>query len=212
MEEKIYERQVTKLAISKRVIDEHQIDRHYKETDLMELYKVDIEPVEPRPPPPLPKDRLFAEQLQAFEDRIYKYHEHDSLLENKFEETLTQEEIQAAWAEFEAEKNKPQVTAGSQNYIYVSPRQSGSGPVTSNQIYGFRTDVLLQLLNIRARQEYPNANQQSIAQIVPLLLKHLYETMGQNDPTVSIFLNGAFGFCELLMIYDYIHVSLTVLP
>lgn len=193
MEEKIYERQVTKLAISKRVIDEHQIDRHYKETDLMELYKVDIEPEEPRAPPVLPKDRLFAEQLRTFEDRIYKYHEHDSLLENKYEETLSQEEIKAAWDEFEAEKNRPQV---SQNYMYVSPRLTGAGPVTSNQIYGFRTDVLLQLLNIRARQEYPEASQQSIAQIVPLLLKHLYETMGNNDPSVRQLMFFYFDFSD----------------
>lgn len=104
MEEKIYERQVTKLAISKRVIDEHQIDRHYKENDLMELYRTDLEPTEPRPIPILPKDRLFASQLKRFEKFIYKYHEHDSLLENKSEETLNEAEIKAAWEEFEAEK------------------------------------------------------------------------------------------------------------
>lgn len=185
MEEKIYERQVTKLAISKRVIDEHQIDRHYKETDLMELYKTDIEPEEPRPLVNVPKDKLFAEQLLSFQDRLYKYHEHDSLLENKSEETLSQEEIKAAWEEFEAEKTaRPQVQATYANYTYT-PRQQGAGPVTSNQIYGFRTDILLQLLNIRARKEYPEANQQSIAQIVPLLLKHLYDTMDKNDTSVS---------------------------
>lgn len=107
MEEKIYERQVTKLAISKRVIDEHQIDRHYKANDLMELYKTDLVPNDPRPIPILPKDRLLASQLKKFEKIIYKYHEHDSLLENKSEETLNEDEIKAAWEEFEAEKNKP---------------------------------------------------------------------------------------------------------
>lgn len=104
MEEKVYERQVTKLSISKRVIDEHQIDRHYKANDLMELYKMDLEPTDPRPTPILPKDRLFAGQLQRFSEVIYKYHEHDSLLENKREETLDDAEIKAAWEEFEAEK------------------------------------------------------------------------------------------------------------
>lgn len=107
MEEKIYERQVTKLAIAKRVIDEHQIDRHYKEHDLMELYKTNLEPSEPRKQPPLPKDRMFALQLQKFDHIIYKYHEHDSLLENKHEETLNEEEMKAAWEEFEAEKSRP---------------------------------------------------------------------------------------------------------
>lgn len=110
MEEKIYERQVTKLAISKRVIDEHQIDRHYKEHDLNELYNIEnIDPEEERPLQMLPKDRLFAEQLQKYPDRIWKYHEHDSLLENKSEETLSKEEIEAAWKEFEEEKNRPTV-------------------------------------------------------------------------------------------------------
>lgn len=107
MEEKIYERQVTKLAISKRVIDEHQIDRHYKENDLNELYKTNLEPEEDRPHPICPKDRMFAELLSAHTQTIYKYHEHDSLLENKAGENLSREEIEAAWKEFEQEKTRP---------------------------------------------------------------------------------------------------------
>lgn len=70
MEEKIYERQVTKQAISKRVIDEQQIDRHYAENDLAELYKFEARPDEPRPLPTLPKDRLFAEMLKEHEAQV----------------------------------------------------------------------------------------------------------------------------------------------
>ena len=33
-----------------------------------------------------------------------QYHEHDSLLENKLEEELTEEERKAAWDEFKADK------------------------------------------------------------------------------------------------------------
>lgn len=106
MEEKIYERQVTKLAISKRVIDEQQIDRHYKAKDLNELYMTNLDVDDERPPAALPKDLLFAELLRKFDKLIYKYHEQDSLLENKEEETLSKAEIEAAWEEYEQEKTR----------------------------------------------------------------------------------------------------------
>lgn len=104
MENKVYERQVTKQAISKRVIDEQQIDRHYNQNDLAELYAFAAEPEEERPIPMVPKDRLFADLLQSHEKNIFKYHEHNSLLENKEDETLNEEERKAAWEEFENEK------------------------------------------------------------------------------------------------------------
>ncbi|KAK9685229.1 SNF2-related domain [Popillia japonica] len=103
MEMKIYERQVTKQAISKRVIDEQQIDRHYNQSDLAELYKFDPVPDEDRPIPLVPKDVLLGELLQA-DKKIYSYHEHQSLLENKVDEVLDEEERKAAWEEFENEK------------------------------------------------------------------------------------------------------------
>lgn len=46
----------------------------------------------------------MAELLQNNKDQIVGYHEHDSLLDHKEEEALSEEDRKAAWAEYEAEK------------------------------------------------------------------------------------------------------------
>ncbi|XP_060067660.1 transcriptional regulator ATRX-like [Ylistrum balloti] len=109
MEEKIYERQVTKQSLSQRVVDEHQIERHFNSHDLQVLYtfkpdRLDDPNREERPTPELPKDHMLAEMLQSHKDWICAYHKHDSLLENQIDEELTEEERKAAWKEFEDEK------------------------------------------------------------------------------------------------------------
>ena len=43
MEEKIYERQITKLAMSGRVVDEQQIERHFTDEEIRELYTLNAE-------------------------------------------------------------------------------------------------------------------------------------------------------------------------
>lgn len=50
------------------------------------------------------QDTILAELLQIHKEYIVGYHEHDSLLDHKEEEELTEEERKAAWAEYEAEK------------------------------------------------------------------------------------------------------------
>ncbi|GBM33052.1 Transcriptional regulator ATRX [Araneus ventricosus] len=104
MEEKIYDRQVTKLSLSIRVVDEQQIDRHFNAAELAELYNFEPESLPNRPTPMVPKDTLLAEMLIKHKDWIVTYHEHDSLLQNETEEDLTEEERKAAWTEFENER------------------------------------------------------------------------------------------------------------
>uniref|UniRef100_A0A8D3CJC6 DNA helicase n=1 Tax=Scophthalmus maximus TaxID=52904 RepID=A0A8D3CJC6_SCOMX len=111
MEEKIYERQVTKQSLSFRVVDQQQIERHFTMNELAELYTFEpdllddpSEKKSKRATPMLPKDPFLAEMLQNNKDQIACYHEHDSLLDHKEEEALSEEDRKAAWAEYEAEK------------------------------------------------------------------------------------------------------------
>jgi len=54
MEQKIYERQISKLSMAFRVVDEHQIDRHFNAKDQEVLYE--FEPTfEPQTTLNLPK-------------------------------------------------------------------------------------------------------------------------------------------------------------
>ncbi|XP_053486301.1 transcriptional regulator ATRX isoform X1 [Ictalurus furcatus] len=111
MEDKIYDRQVTKQSLSFRVVDQQQIERHFTMNELTELYSFEPDQLDDpsekkskRSTPMLPKDPILAELLQNFKDQIVGYHEHDSLLDHKEEEALSEEERKAAWAEYEAEK------------------------------------------------------------------------------------------------------------
>ena len=104
MEEKIYDRQVTKQSLSARVVDEQQIERHFTMNELAELYEFKDEPLSSRPIPAVPEDRLLAELVDKHKEVIWKINNHDSLLENQVDENLTEEERKNAWEEFEQEK------------------------------------------------------------------------------------------------------------
>ncbi|XP_039948110.1 transcriptional regulator ATRX homolog [Bactrocera neohumeralis] len=187
MEQKVYERQVAKQATAKRVIDEQQISRHYNQSDLQELYSYELKPGSDREIPILPKDRLFAELLSKHEPMIFKYHEHDSLLENEESENLNDAERKAAWAEYEAEKTRSVQTAQYMSYdrgAFGGQLGNATGGVTSNRIFGFRSDVLLQLLNMKIVKDHPEITHTQALQLVPTYLQHLYTEMNNNNPTM----------------------------
>lgn len=100
---------MTKQSLALRVIDEQQVERHFKEEDLRELYTFEPEVWDPelaatRPPPSYPKDRLLADLLSEQPHLIVSYHNHDSLLENRLDEGLSEAERAEAWREYEEEK------------------------------------------------------------------------------------------------------------
>ncbi|XP_075743400.1 uncharacterized protein LOC119170468 isoform X3 [Rhipicephalus microplus] len=106
MEEKIYYRQVTKLALACRVVDKRHVGRLFNAAELVDLYT--FNPVgkdEPQSTPKVPSDRLLAELLIRNRDWIVSYHEHDSLLQNDKTEELTEEEHKLAWEEYKNERD-----------------------------------------------------------------------------------------------------------
>lgn len=106
MEEKIYSRSVTKQAMSGRVVDKMQIDRHYRMDELQDFYTFTPCDYNQRPPPNMPADDILKELLHKHPGKVFKYHEHESLLENKPEEDLTPEEAKEAWQTYELEESR----------------------------------------------------------------------------------------------------------
>ena len=86
-------------------MDEQQIDRHYSADQLKDLYQFVPSPKEQDRLAP-PKDQLLSEVISNDRTKswILKYHMHDSLLEHKPEESLSKDEIDKAWEEYENEK------------------------------------------------------------------------------------------------------------
>lgn len=101
MEEKVYSRSVTKQAMSFRVVDEQQIDRHYNMAELAELYTLTKTDMTQRPTPVRPADHALSSLLHNFPELVYKFHEHDSLLENKPDQDLSEMDKAEAWAAYE---------------------------------------------------------------------------------------------------------------
>ncbi|XP_018406141.1 PREDICTED: transcriptional regulator ATRX homolog [Cyphomyrmex costatus] len=197
MEEKIYNRQVTKLSLSCRVIDEQQIERHYSNHNLNELYTFEGYDKE-KPTLNLPKDRLLAEIFLKFKDVVENYHEHDSLLENKAEEELDEEERKQAWLEYEEEKKGKPVIHPMMNPIIVNQNNAFlqqlimmRNSIQSNML---SQNVLNEYENLQQliRKDYPNASPEQQKMITNRAFTEMYDywekqaTLGNNQPVQLI--------------------------
>ena len=128
MEEKIYDRQVTKQSLSMRVVDQMQIGRHYYFAELQELFN--FTPACPPPEDPAPLDNkpqddfILSNILDQLQPKwVVNYHKHDSLLEHIFDEELSEEERKLAWENYNASKKM-------ESHVYNVGLQAGSTSAT----------------------------------------------------------------------------------
>ncbi|XP_063793244.1 transcriptional regulator ATRX isoform X2 [Pseudophryne corroboree] len=200
MEEKIYDRQVTKQSLSFRVIDQQQIERHFTMNELTELYAFEpdllddpnSEKKKKRETPKLPKDTVLAELLQIRKEQIVTYHEHDSLLDHKEEEALTEEERKAAWDEYEAEKkgltnrlNMAAAAAAGINYnqINFNNAQSSYMPLNLGALSALTNRQLEDLINQGREKVVEATNSIASARIHPL--EDIISLVWKENPTFS---------------------------
>lgn len=90
-----------------------------------------------RPIPSVPKDNLLGHLLMNFPQMVYKYHEHDSLLENKGEEELSEQEKNDAWQAYEEDvKRKNETNMGPYNNSFgMLPNYSAALGTYANSLF-----------------------------------------------------------------------------
>jgi len=102
----------------------------------------------------VPEDRLLAELTDKHKDLVWSIHHHDSLLENKIDENLTEEERKHAWEEFEQEKKGTvQTNVGIENtqqfgmMLQNMLPKSGDGRIMASPINPMAIQTQLKHLN-----------------------------------------------------------------
>lgn len=156
MEEKILRRQITKLSLSSRVVDEHQIERHFKFDDVNEMYVYDEEdPSTKDAVLAVPKDRLLADLLMSHREWIRSYEGFDSLLENKPDEGLSNDEKELAWEEYRIESERQRqsnmnstssATNEAETYLKVRSRLIVNHPGAASDQIEHATRLSLQVI------------------------------------------------------------------
>jgi transcriptional regulator ATRX len=88
-------------------VDKKPIDRNFEKANLSAAYTLIMPNAEDQRSLAVPDDQVLAELLNNFPDKIYNYHTHESLLDNKLEKDLTDSEkevVIATWEKYEAEE------------------------------------------------------------------------------------------------------------
>lgn len=192
MEEKIYNRCVTKLAIARRVVDKHQITRHYKNLDLVDLYTEQINSSQERGPLRMPEDVLLAKVLMNMKC-IFKYHEHEALLQNRPDEELNEEDQKKAWEEFKTEKENETRLKLAQEMVSINANSSGgnfTNKLNITELHNFAIEKIQEKLNeINVQKGIPVAKEPTSQLPIDLTTKGANEIINgkvsENTPTNS---------------------------
>ncbi|XP_019941418.2 transcriptional regulator ATRX-like isoform X2 [Paralichthys olivaceus] len=183
MEEKIYDRQVTKQSLSYRVVDQQQIERHFTLFELKELYTFEPDLLNDpnskkskRTASAFPKDHILTQMLETCKDQIVSYHEHESLLDHKQEEELSEAERKAAWAEYEAESKTASLAASSgQDTLQLKTNEE-----LLELLNRCRVNVSAAFLSLqRMRSHTPEEYMLQTRQQYPHLLEHEMKTKAE---------------------------------
>ena len=102
----------------------------------------------------LPINRLLAELVDKHKEMVWNIHNHDSLLENKVDENLTEEERKAAWDEYDQEKKGLiQTNVGMENLqqfgmmLQTMLPKSGDGRIMASPINPMAIQAQLRQMN-----------------------------------------------------------------
>jgi len=181
MEEKIYDRQITKQSLSARVVDEQQIERHFTMNELSELYEFRDEPLSARPIPAVPEDRMLAELVDKHKEIVWSFTNHDSLLENQVDQNLTEAERKAAWEEFENEKK------GFSNMTMGNTQQFGQMIQTMlPQNSSFHSSINPMTIQAQLRQMNPELSHEELVSRTRAAIMQL-QNMYKNQHTQNMY-------------------------
>ncbi|CAI5643957.1 unnamed protein product [Oreochromis niloticus] len=189
MEEKIYDRQVTKQSLSFRVVDQQQIERHFTFHELTELYTFEPDLLNDpnskkskRPASVLPLDTVLAQLLEDCKDHIVTYHEHESLLDHKQDEELSEAERKAAWDEYEAESHPASVPETShQDDLDLKTNEQLLELLNKSRTTVSLTFMALQKMRIHTVEEYMFLMRQQYPQLPEAEVKSKAEVWRQYD-------------------------------
>ena len=97
---------------------------------------------------------MLAELVDKHKEMVWNIHNHDSLLENKVDENLTEEERKAAWDEFDQEKKGLiQTNVGMENLqqfgmmLQTMLPKSGDGRIMASPINPMAIQAQLRQMN-----------------------------------------------------------------